>query len=353
MALDPAALEFLMTFLSTPAPARHEAPSADAFEAYAATFATTSRDEAGNRFARRGLGNGGPRIALCGHLDEVGLTVTEIDEQGYLRFATIGSWDPSVLVGQRVYVRGRDGSLVDGIVGRPGIHMLRATGAQEIAPVPGDLWLDIAVRSAEAAQELVEVGAPAVLVGEPTLVRGHIRSRSLDNRLGTFIALEVLRALPEDFPGEVIVVATVQEEVGGAGARATAATIDDVDAIVVIDLSPSSDTPVGHPLHTLVLGGGPGFNLGPANDDALVSELRAVAADCSIPTQLRHLVAKTSTDADRFVEVLPDTPCALVSLPVRYAHTPNELVALADVEQAIALLIAYATTRRANESHGA
>lgn len=336
--LEPHALEFLQRFLSTPAPSGFERAAADVFEEYASGFAETSRDAIGNCYARRGTGDG-PRLALCGHLDEIGVVVSRIDPGGFLRFVTVGSWDPAVLVGQRVIVRGVDGP-VEGVVGRPGIHLLRAGGQESVAPRVNDLWIDIAVDSAEAAAELVTVGAPAVLAGEPRFVRDHVISRSLDNRLGTFVVLETLRALPADIAGDIVVVATVQEEIGGAGALAAAPALR-ADAAIVVDLSPTSDTPVGHPVHQLVLGGGPGLNLGSSNDEALVGRLQSSARSRNITCQMRALAQRTSTDADRFLRSGAGTPCALVSLPSRYAHTPNELVALSDVRRTIELLVGW------------
>ena len=152
MDLSPESHALLMTLLDTPAPSGFTTPAAKVFLDYAGRFAHAQQDELGNVWAHRGPGTG-RRIAIFAHLDEIGLIVTRIDDDGFIRVEPIGSWDPAVLVGQRVQILAAAGD-VDGVIARPPIHMLRTAGTeQQVTPIT-DLWIDIAVADAEEARQL-------------------------------------------------------------------------------------------------------------------------------------------------------------------------------------------------------
>ena len=127
-----------------------------------------------------------------GHIDEIGLIVTHIDEQGYLWFRGVGGWDAQILVGQRVVLDTRAGK-VTGVVGKKPIHLLREEERKKVAEVR-DLHIDIGARDGEEARERVRVGDVAVIDADPVeLPNGRLVSRALDNRLGSFVALEAAR----------------------------------------------------------------------------------------------------------------------------------------------------------------
>ncbi len=331
-----------MQLLATPAPAGFEGAAADEFTRYVSEFATVTRDPLGSCVARISQApstSSRRRIALYGHLDEIGLIVSKIDARGFLRCAPIGSWDPTVLVGQRVEIGGVAGP-VAGVISRPGIHLLRDEGRERQAPDFTDLWIDLGLNSRESAEQLVSVGAPVVLSGPPLVVGNHLVSRSLDNRIGTLVAVEVLRRVGASADAEVIAVASVKEEIGGVGAETVTNRLSP-DVAVVIDLSPASDTPVASPMHDLELGAGPGLNRGSVNCERVVDELVETAQRCGIPVQMRALGMGTSTDADRVIAGGRGVPLAFLSIPARYVHSPVEMVHLDDVCAAIDLLCAW------------
>ncbi len=152
MAEIPALLDEL---LRTAAPSGHEAPAAAIWRERAA-FADLSADGLGSSIAR--VGDAAPLLAVVGHIDEIGLVVTHIDEKGFLWFAPIGGWDPQILVGQRVEVRGRDG-LVPGVVGRKPIHLLDADQRKKVVELKG-LHIDVGATDRDGAAELVRIGDP-------------------------------------------------------------------------------------------------------------------------------------------------------------------------------------------------
>jgi putative aminopeptidase FrvX len=175
----------LEELLRSAAPSGHEAPAA-AIWREGAPFAEVSSDGIGSSIAR--VGEDAPLLAVVGHIDEIGLVVTHIDEQGFLWFTTIGGWDPQVLVGQRVEIRGRDG-VVPGVVGRKPIHLLEPEQRKKVVEMKG-LHIDVGAADRDEAAELVRVGDPVVIAAEPAaLAGGRLVSRAMDNRLGAYVAL--------------------------------------------------------------------------------------------------------------------------------------------------------------------
>jgi putative aminopeptidase FrvX len=129
------------------------------------------------------------RLVVMGHIDEIGLIVTHIDDEGYLWFGAVGGWDAQVLVGQRVSIATRAGTL-PGVIGRKPIHLLREEDRKKV-PELRDLHIDIGASDGEQAGALVRVGDVAVIAADPLeLPNGRIAARALDNRLGSFVALE-------------------------------------------------------------------------------------------------------------------------------------------------------------------
>jgi endoglucanase len=324
------------------APSGYEGPAA-ALWRDAASFAELSFDGIGSSIARVGADRS-PLLAVVGHIDEIGLIVTHIDENGFLWFAPIGGWDPQILVGQRVEVRGRDG-LVPGVAGRKPIHLLEAEQRKKVVELKS-MHIDIGAADREEAAELVRVGDPVVIAAEPMPVLGdRLVSRAMDNRLGAYVALESARRAHErgEMAGSFAAVAAVQEEIGLFGAR-TAAFAVRPDIAIAVDVTHATDAPgvdekeVGsHPL-----GSGPaigrGSTLSPKVFELLVQTAEAEGIEHSIAASGRS----TSTDADVLQISRAGIPTGLISIPLRYMHSPVELVDLRDVEAAVELLAAFA-----------
>jgi putative aminopeptidase FrvX len=338
MAETPALLDEL---LRAGAPSGYEGPAARVWRE-AASFATLSSDGLGSSVAR--IGEEGPLLAVVGHIDEIGLVVTHIDEKGFLYFAPIGGWDPQILVGQRVEVRGRDG-LVPGVVGRKPIHLLEPEQRKKVVELKG-LHIDIGAADRDEAAALIRVGDPAVIAAEPVeLIGERLISRSMDNRLGAYVALESLRRTSESdsFAASFAAVAAVQEEIGLFGARTSTFSVRP-DLAIAVDVTHATDAPgvdekeVGsHPLGSgAVIGRG--STLSPKVFELLVAAAEDEGIDHSIGASGRG----TSTDADAIQISRSGIPTGLVSIPIRYMHSPVELVDLGDVEAAVRLIAAFA-----------
>jgi len=337
--------EFLKRLLDAPGPSGFETAAARVWRAEAEGFAdAVDVDVAGNSSAT--LGSGGPRVMLAGHVDEIGVMVTHVDEDGFLYIDGIGGWDPQVLVGQRIRFLTRKGPVV-GVVGKKPIHLMKQEEKDKAIKLQ-ELWVDVGAKDLDAATERgIRVGDPGVV--DCTLVElggGLIASRAADNRIGAFVVLEALRELAAgERPGaQVVAVATTQEEIGyhGGGARASAFALEPAVAIAV-DLTFSSCAPgiekkqVGD--HKL--GSGPVLSRGSAIHPLVFERLAETAEQEGIPFTIQASPRSTSTDADAIYLQRAGVATAVVSVPNRYMHSPNEVVALDDVDATVRLLAAF------------
>lgn len=288
--------------------------------------------------------NPAPFLAVVGHIDEIGLVVTHIDDNGFLRFIGVGGWDPQVLIGQRVEVITRGGP-VPGVAGRKAIHLLRDDDRKKV-PELRDLHIDIGAKSADEAREIVRIGDVAVIAGEPVALRNHrVVSRSMDNRLGAFIALEAARLVAEagGAPGDVAAVGVVQEEITFAGARTSAHRLAP-DVAIVVDVTHETGSP-GVDLNELgkhEFGAGPVIERGSILHPAVFEALHETAEREEIPFTVQASAARTGTDADAIHLTRAGVPTGGVSIALRYMHSPVEMVQLDDIDACARLIAAFA-----------
>ena len=270
--------------------------------------------------------------------------VQHIDEDGFLWFAGVGGWDPVILVGQRIELSTREGT-VAGVVGKKPIHLMKDEDRKAV-PKLKDLHIDIGAADGDEARKLVRVGDVGVIAGEPVeLPNERVVSRAMDNRLGTFVAYEAARLVAGTggAPGDVIAVASVQEEVGLYGAR-TAAYGLAPDVAIAVDVTFATDQP-GIEVKELgkhELGSGAVISRG-TTLHPLVSEILQDAADAEdIPYTMYATQGRTATDADAVALSRAGIPTGLVSIPLRYMHSPVEMVQLGDVHACARLIAAFA-----------
>jgi len=333
----------LRDLLTAVGPSGREGPAAAVWREAAAAFAEVSSDTLGTSFARGSAGDGAPTLALVGHIDEIGLSVTYVGDEGLLAFSVLGGFEPEQILGQRVLIEGRDGR-VAGVVGR------RRLSRQERSEHPplkqSDLHIDIGATSREDAERLVRPGDVAVWEGEPIeLANDRIASRALDNRLGAYAVLEAARRVAVEGGAQLdlVAVAAVQEELGYHGARTAAFALDPHVAIAV-DVTWSTNMPGGNPrrLGKGELGGGAAVTVGPIVNPVVSDLLREVAEAQGIEHSIEVYSDRTRTDADAFHVSRAGVPTGVVSIPVRYMHSPVELCSLDDLEAVIALVTAFA-----------
>jgi len=338
--LSESSIAFLKRLLDTPGPSGFESAPARVWRDEARAFAEVSNDVAGNSLAVVNP-DGAPTIMLAGHIDEIGLIITYIDDDGYCYIAGIGGWDSQVLVGQRIRIMGRNGD-VFGVIGKKPIHVIKAEDRKKASQMT-DLWIDIGATSRENAEERVSVGDAGVIDSRTIdFPNGRIVSRSIDDRIGAFIVLEGLRRYAEQ-PGaaRVVAVATTQEEIAhhGGGARVSATRIGPEMALVV-DVTHATDYPTAEKKEQgdHRIGGGPVLTRGSIISPVVFTLLRDAAMRLSIPYTVHAAGGESWTDADAIHVAREGIATGLLSIPNRYMHSPNELVSLEDLDRAAALI---------------
>lgn len=341
--LDDRSLAFLQRLLDAHGPSGFEQEPARLWREEAKAFAALEVDVAGNSLATLNPA-GTPRVMLAGHVDEIGVMVVHVDDDGFVHFGAVGGWDSQVLVGQRVVLQGRAGP-VPGVVGKKPIHLIKADEKDKVSKIT-DLWLDIGAANRAEALERVRVGDAGVIAASSlALPNGRLASRAIDNRIGAFVVLEALRRLAAAPPAAAVVaVATTQEEIGttGGGARTSAFGVEP-HAAVVVDVTHATDFPGAEKKEQgdFRLGGGPVLARGSAVSRVVFEQLAAAAEAEGIPFAIEATPRYTSTDADAVYTSRRGVATGLVSVPCRYMHSPNEMVSTDDLDRTAELLAAW------------
>ncbi|NUL81885.1 MAG: M42 family metallopeptidase [Armatimonadetes bacterium] len=338
-------LDFLIRLVNASSPSGYEAPASSLFVDYVSPFSDdVMRDVIGNVAAVVNPG-GSPRIMLSGHVDEIGFIVRYISEEGLIFFGPIGGHDPVIPAGQRVTIRTHQG-LIPGVIGRKPIHLIDPDDRGK-APKLHDLWVDVGAKDKDEAEKLVSLGDPITYADQyEALHNGRAAAKSFDNKMGAFIVAEAARLLSENRPrAAVYAVATVQEEIGLFGA-ATGAFGIDPQVAVATDVTQAADYPdiskkrVGD----MKLGGGPVICRGSKINHQVFKMLIDAAQKENIPFQIEVAGGGTGTDADAIHAARAGVATGLVSVALRYMHTPCEVLQLSDVEQSAQLIAAFCRT---------
>ena len=282
-------------------------------------------------------------LPISGHIDEIGVIVTYIDDDGFVYIGPIGGWDPQVLVAQRIRFAGRDGDVL-GVVGKKPIHLIKPDEREKASKMT-DLWVDIGATSKTQALAMLSIGDPGVIDSRTIdLPNDRIVSRSIDDRIGAFVVLEALRRYAAD-PGDaqVVAVATTQEEIAyhGGGAKVGASKVDPAMAIVV-DVTFATDHPSieKKEIGEHKIGGGPVLTRGSIVSPVVFRLLRDTAESLRMPYSVHAAGRDTGTDADAIHLARDGVATALLSVPNRYMHSPNEMVSLVDLDRAATLIAA-------------
>jgi putative aminopeptidase FrvX len=340
MAIPP----ILERLLNAPGPSGQEELAAQVWRDAAREFGEVASDVLGSSWVRVPGTAGGPLLAIVSHIDEIAIVVTHIGDDGLLAVRQLGGFDPRTVVAQRVEVLTRDGR-VPGVVGARKTKTKRSDD-----PKPyefSDLFIDVGAKNADEARALIRPGDAAIISGAPLeLQNGRIASRSLDNRIGSYVALEVARRVAAEggAPGDVAGLAVVQEEVGDFAGSRTAAYMLEPAIAIAVDVTHATDVRGADPEddgdHRL--GGGPALMRGPSMHPAIFDLLYATAEAEGIAVSVEVSRGHTNTDADAVYLSRVGVATGLVSIPLRYMHTPVEVVDLDDVENVVRLLVAFA-----------
>lgn len=337
-------LQMLKDLTDAPGVPGQEGPVRQVMRRYLEPIAEVSTDNLGSIIGRKSGGAGGPKIALAGHLDEIGFMVTRITDEGFLKFQTLGGWWEQVMLAQRVEVWTRQGPVI-GVIGSKPPHILGMDERNKVYDKKA-MFVDIGAGSkAEAEAFGVRPGDPIVPVCPFTVMKNEklLMAKAWDNRFGCAVAIEVVRRLHEEnHPNDVFAVGNVQEEVGLRGAQTTTYSIAP-DIGFALDTGIAGDTPgISADEAQGKLGKGPVVLI---YDGSMIPHVGLrdmvldIAAAEQIPVQTDH-IAGGGTDAGRMHLFGAGVPSLVIGVPVRYIHTHASIMHRDDFEQTVRLLIA-------------
>ena len=342
--------QFLVDLLDARSPTGHEYEAQAVVDRYVEPEVDAYRkDTMGNRFATVNPG-GDPSILFAGHIDELGLIITYINDKGFLYFDTLGGHDKSMISGRRVSILTKNG-VVKGVTGKRAIHLMSPEDRKKV-PDTHEIWIDLGVKSKEEAEALVRIGDCAVYDQSFELVRGSVGvARAFDDKAGAYAVLEAVRRLTKGrLAARVTAAATTQEEIGTRGAM-TAAFSENPDFAIAVDVGHATDSPDCDPRKygKFVQGGGPIVCRGPNINPVIFERIVEVAEKNKIPYQLEADPRPTGTDARAIQVAQAGIATGLLSIPLRYMHTPSEMVDLEDIEHTVQLLVAVARSLKKGE----
>ncbi|SHE64262.1 endoglucanase [Seinonella peptonophila] len=299
-------------------------------------------DQLGSIFGEVNGTETSPRILIAGHLDEVGFMVNEITNNGYLRFTPIGGWWSQVLLSQRVSIVTQQ-RVFTGVIGSKPPHILTPEERKRVYSMK-EMFIDVGAKSEEQVKEWgIRVGDPIVPICPFEIMPDGdtILAKALDNRMGCYVVIEVLKQLQkEKHPNTVIAGATVQEEVGLRGA-ATTPHVTEPDLAFAIDVGIAEDGPGGEQNHKARLGGGPLITF---LDASMIPHrgLRDFVIDIAEKNQIPHQIEVMpggGTDAGRFHMFKQGVPSIVIGVAARYIHSHVSMISKKDVEMTVKLLV--------------
>ncbi len=344
---------FLAELLEARSPSGEEQEAQAVFDAHVRDAADRyEKDPLGNRIATLNP-DGDPVLMLAGHIDELGLQISYVNKDGYLYFNTIGGHDRVMIPGRRVVIATKNGPIL-GVTGKRAIHLMDEADRKKV-PEVHEMWIDIGAKSKKEALQRVRIGDVATYQPGFELLHGSIGvARAFDDKVGAYVVGETIRRLAarkQKPAARVVAVATTQEEIGTRGATTAAYAVNPHLAIAV-DVGHATDHPDCDPRKygETTLGGGPIICRGPNINPFIYERLVACAEQLAIPHQFDADPRPTGTDARAIQMGRGGVATGLVSIPLRYMHTPSELVDLADVERCVQLLVAFAESLKKGEN---
>jgi len=335
-------LEFLKDLIDTPSPSGFEEPAVEKWGKYI-------HEHTGLSIKSEMYGSGvcsidkeEPSIMLCGHIDEVGMMISYINDEGYVYVSALGGIDAYILPTHRVIIYNKNGP-VYGVIGQKPIHIITDDDEREMKVY--NQFIDIGAKDKEDALTKVSVGDP-IVINAPfeELANNRIVARGLDDRMGAWCIAEALVALnkSEKLKASVYGVASVQEENGSYGATISAYNINP-DIALAIDVGITTDVPdvSKERWGDLKLGEGPIISIGSVVHKKVSQSLLNVAESNRIPVQIQIEPRWSGTDADAIFMTRGGVATGILSVPNRYMHTPVEMIQLDDLENAVKLIVAW------------
>lgn len=340
---DNSSSKFLENLLITPSPTGYESEGQKVWMEYVSQFTNKVESDAyGSAIAKIDTSADVMTVMLEAHADEIGMVVQYISDDGFVYLNKLGGSDSTIARAKRVFIHGKDGK-VSGVTGNTAIHLQTKKNGGGKEPSWKDIYVDIGATSKEEALEAIQIGDPVTYADDLEYLNDDIISaRALDNRIGGFAIAQAMKKINENKKNlavNVIALNSVQEEVGGFGARMMSYR-HMPDAAIVTDVTHATDSPgIEQKEHGQVkLGSGPTVQHGGANHPKLVELIEQAAKDHEIKIQHEATSVRTGTDTDSIFYQRTGIPSALVSVPIRYMHSPVETASLKDLQQLIDLM---------------
>lgn len=336
--------KFLTELLATRSPTGTETEAANVIEKFVKPCADSfERDVLGNRIAT--FGNGKKTLMLAGHIDEIGLQVSYIDNDGFIFFQQLGGHDNVMISGRSICILTENG-VVRGVTGKRAIHLMDAKDRKEV-PETHQIWIDIGASSKKEAEKMVSIGDPIVYdTNVVEMANGRYASRAFDDKAGAYCVFETLRRLAKaktkcDY--KLVSVGTTQEEIGTRGVQ-TSAFATNADVAIAVDVTHATDFPTCdvRKFGSIKLGEGVVISKGPNLNPVVTKRLIDLAKKNKIPYQLEAEPRPTGTDARAIQMTRGGVPTGLLSIPLRYMHTPCEVANINDIKACVDLLEAFA-----------
>ncbi len=333
---------FLKELVETPSPSGYEQPAQRVIKKQLEGIADNLQtDVMGNLIARL-EGQGGPKVMLAGHCDEIGFMVQYIDDRGFIYFGAIGGVDPHLSPGQRVLIHTEKGE-IPGVIGKKAIHLIEPKDREKVINLKKQ-FIDIGCSTHDEVEALIQIGDPITFaVGVQTLQNDRATSRAFDDKMGAFIVTEVMKRVKGQgaIAADLFAVSTVQEEIGLRGAVTSSYGVNP-DVGIVVEVTHATDYPdvEQSAIGRVELGKGPVIARGANINPVLFKLLVETAAVEEIPIQIIGVPRATGTDANVMQLSRGGVATALLGIPLRYMHTPVETLSLPDLDQAIKLLVA-------------
>jgi len=333
---------FLKELVETPSPSGYEQPAQRVIKRQLDGVADDLKtDVMGNLIARLN-GQGGPKVMLAGHCDEIGFMVQFVDDRGFIYFGAIGGVDPHLSPGQRILIHTEHGD-VPGVIGKKAIHLIEPKDRDTVIKLKQQ-FIDVGCSSREEVEELIQIGDPVTFaVGVQTLQNNRATSRAFDDKMGAFIVTEVMKQIKAfgKIESDLYAVSTVQEEIGLRGAATSSYGVNP-DVGIVVEVTHATDYPdvEQSSIGRVELGKGPVIARGANINPALFKLLVDTATAEKIPIQIIGVPRAMGNDANVMQLSRGGVATALLGIPLRYMHTPVETLSLSDLDQAIKLLVA-------------
>jgi endoglucanase len=340
-------LEFLKALTEAPSPSGYEVPAANLLRERLANSADSIETNILGSVHATLKGNAaGPSVMIAGHIDEIGLMVKYIDDEGFVSFEAIGGVDAAILPGMRVNVYGTGNgtpALLRGVMGRKPIHLIEPDERKNVTKIE-KLFIDLGIPGAEA-RKLVRVGDPITYgVGFETYGDGFAVARAFDDKIGVWIAVRVLEEVKKagGAAGDLIAAGTVQEEIGLRGGVTSAYGIDPFIGISA-EVGHATDYPGIEKARygEAKCGKGPLIGRGPNINPVLFERMVAAADKAKVPYQIGPEARATGTDANPIQLSRGGKVAGLISIPLRYMHTPTEVLKLVDLDYAVKILTQF------------